>query len=534
MDKGRIRRAAEAASLKGMFGKGGPPDPNAALRRRLLAYLVLVVLMGAWIFRGGSEPDAPGSSPAVRPLDDDLVPAPIATPLVQVDHALLDTVRDGTPAERARLERDVRLHLLDLSSRLIYGDLERLGLHKADRKALMADPAAHRGEALWVIGRLKWWDSATLDGLYEVRGELEDEQGGSWAFLVATEPRDLSRAGPLASVPSDIEIGEVVRLKGFFFKDVDLARPDRTLFTAPMLVGRELLRSAFRIEPVTSIDDGMRERLARVQDQTLGLAELPLESPVFYELLSFAKHGAPDDFAPPDQITETTPTPLLTRPDDWRGRPVQIVGTLLVAEQPPLGPNGENPLGEPLVWTLWLSDARAGEMGTMELFTFDIPAGLKPGMIVEAKGRFFRRYAYESGSHKPHIASVIVANQVWTYVPPADTFTPMLVKSLVGGAALVLIVIVLGNLRDRRASSKERARRMDRTRKLVALPGALARGREAASAAADDATDGVSSERSSGEAGADAPPAPHGDAASEPLDEGAPQGTDPPPGGGAA
>lgn len=467
MDRSRLTRAAAAASTKGggLFKTAADPVGNA--RRRLIAYLIAIAVLGGAIVLY----DPPERAPEIvaRDADADLPVRPPHEALVEIDRARLAAVRDATPTARALLERDARLHLLEQSSRLIWGDLQRLGLQRGDWQQLMDDPASQRGDAVWAIGRLKWFETETLDGLFEVRGEIEDERGRSWGFLVAAEPYGAERG---ARQPTPIEVGEVVRVEGFFFKVADLARPDRSVVTAPLIVGRDLNRSMFRMEPVTELTDDQVARIASIDDRTLGLAEQPLETPEFYELLSYVKH-APRERLFAEEPVEVTPDMLLKSPARWRARPVRVTGVLVAAKQEELGLGGENPLGEPFIWELWASDNRAGELGTVGILAFDLPEGLRPGTIVEADGLFFRRQAYETRENKAHMASIILAREVWEFVPPPDTLTPIMVKIVGGLVGVVILLIVLANWRDRRASLDQRSKRMKRHQRNAALPGVL-------------------------------------------------------------
>src|SRR5690606_10658365 len=122
-----------------------------------------------------------------------------------------------------------------------------------------ADPAGRRGAPVWAIGTLRWVASETFDALRTWRGELVDEQGRSWAFLVPTEPWNVA-------------VGDVVRIAGFFYKVWETRRADGSWMTAPLVVGEELLASAFRMDPVTEL---RQNALDRVDDHDLAAASRP-------------------------------------------------------------------------------------------------------------------------------------------------------------------------------------------------------------------------------------------------------------------
>jgi hypothetical protein len=452
MDHQRIRDAA--------MGRKG--DLEARLNRRVRVYTVAAVVLGLfYVFGGGAGDDAPLER-ASKPLDPVDLPIDVP-PLAKVDPTLLQGVVDGTPAERAVLESAPLRHLMLQAGRLVYGDLPRLGLLPGDWDALVSEPAAHRGAPFWARGTLQWIEQEMVDGYLEVRGEVRDRAGQPWGFLVVTEPY---RAVP----------GDVVKLSGFFMKSHDLLRPDGSQVTVPLLVGDEILQSAYPMDPVTSLDSA---RFDGVRDADLAEASAPLESPEYWELLSYVDNTSVDTLFPPDEPLPTMlPTELLTRPWAHRAQPVTLTGVLYYMTEAPLGHRGENPLGIPFVWELWISDNRAGQAGTIHAVSIGRPEGLEEGDIVEVDGLFFRRQAFENKRNQPRMAAAVVAKRVRPLIPEPDTLTPALVRVVTGLVGVVVLLIVLGQWRERRASATARSRRMRRHQGNVARPGLLAAGGE--------------------------------------------------------
>jgi len=423
---------------------------------RLLAYGVLLAALllyvGVTIVRGTGA----AAGPAAPAPAGEAVPRGIREPLARVDPARLADVRDGSELLRAVLERDAAAHLLEQAGRLVHGDLEQLGLRDVPRAELLAGPTAHRGQPCTVIGTLAWQEELQDDVLgFCVQGEVRDAQDEPWNFLVLA---------PLV----DVRRGEVVRLSGFFLKHWDLLRPDGSRSSGPLLVGAEMLRSAFRIEPVTELPPGF---LARVRDFDLRDASLPIESPELFQLLSFVQNTPAETLfrgqpAPP----EVRPDLLLRDTDEWRGEPVRISGTLLLSRQIPLGPLGENPLGVPFIWELWLSSYQ----GTARVLSLEIPSGLRDGQdIVDADGIYFRRCTYENAQDLPHSAAVVVAKRLQRYVPQPNTWLPVAIRVVVGLVAAGAVLFALVARSDRKAAAAARQARIGRKKKLAALSGRL-------------------------------------------------------------
>lgn len=424
-------------------------------RRRLIVYAIFFVALlgyvGARLFEAGTRVET-----AVEAPPDEAEPRGRREILARVDPALLAGVRDGTELERVTLEREAAAHLLSQAGRLVWGDLEELGLAPAEREALEADPAAHRGRPLWVIGTLQWQEELEDEVLgFCVRGELRDAQDRPWNFLSVTQLEDVRQ-------------GEVVRVSGFFLKLWDLQRPDGSRSQGPLLVAEEVLRSAFRIDPVTELD---RDALLRVRDFDLADASQPLESPELFQLLSFVRHVPAERlFAGADPPPEIRPETLMRDTAEWRGETVRVSGRLLLAREIPLGPRGENPLGVPTVWDLWLTSYQ----GTSRVLSLQPPAGLAEMQdIVDADGLYFRRYAYENSRDVPRMAAVVVAARLTRYVPPENRWLPMAMRIMAGMAVAALGIFMWVARVDRKAAQVARQAAIARKKKLAARPGLL-------------------------------------------------------------
>lgn len=442
MDKSSIANAAERARRR-----------QSADTRRIWVYTFMIVVLGTVIFSQGGKKSAPVDTKPYEYPDEPV----IREVLAQVDPTQLASVRDTSRVERSTLETEPFRHLLIEAGKLVYGDLEQLGIEQGSWDALTDDPASQRGKPFWVLGELQWVDSLDSDLPTHWRGELQDEQGRSWHFACLVEPDGL-------------EVGDVVRVGGFFLKHYEGLRPDRSFASGPLLVGEEALPSAWRIEPQTALPAAELEAL---RDYDLGAATRPLEEPLFYKLMSYVRNTDVERFFPAGAAMEDyelEPITLLQNSALYRGKPVRVYGKLLYSQQMPLGPRGENPLGEPFAWFVWI-DNQFGGMSVA--ISFDEPVGMQKGDIIYADGLYYRRWAFENAINRPVMAAAIVTKRFEKHVPAPDTLTPMLRNGIIVLVVLMGALLFLGSMGDRKSASANRKRRMRLHRKNVARPGRL-------------------------------------------------------------
>ena len=153
-----------------------------------------------------------------------------------------------------------------------------------------------------------------------------------------------------------------------------------------------------------------------------------------------------------------------------------LTGVLYFKTEAPLGPRGENPLGVPFGWNLWVSDNRAGAAGTMLVVSLDEPTNVTERQIVTIKGRFYRRFAFENKANSPRMAAVIIASEIEPLIPEENALTPLLLNIILVMVGLVAAFIMVGQWREQRAMALARTQRMRRHRVNVARPGMLSRG----------------------------------------------------------
>ncbi len=440
------------------MGKRAAARPAGRESTRIKVYSIVILVIVVYVLRRSPEAARPTEPLEVQPPPE--AGEPIQTlqeyePLAQVDPALLAHVRDSSPVERAFIEPDAKQHLLVEASELIYGDLEYLGLEQGDWDALTGEPEDARGKPVWALGTVEWFDTDLSLNPPEVWGEIRDQDSRTWLFLVAQPTLD-------------VRVNDVVRLKGFFFKRHDRQRGDGSFASGPLVVGEELLRSAFRIDPVTKLRPDLFYGL---RDHTLQEASRPLASRAYYELLSFVQNTPHEELFPnAGERPLTHGSELMRNSDTTRGKRVKLRGRVLHSQSFPLGPEGENPLGVPTAYQTWLFNSG---VTTLAVSLDPPPAFIPDETIVDVEGIYFRRYGYENKRNEARIAAVLIAGEFREFVIPPNEFTPIVAGVMAGIVLVVAVLLLIGAIRDRIQGRKARTRSVQRKKKLIQQPGLL-------------------------------------------------------------
>ncbi|MED5331084.1 MAG: hypothetical protein VX916_07300 [Planctomycetota bacterium] len=445
MDKNRIRQAAT----------GRASGAATAEKRRILFYSVLIAVLAIALFRqqSGRRSVDTGTTIPSGWSDEPVVREPLAT----VDPSLLASVRDGTANERAFLEPQAKEHLVHQAGLLVWGDLQQMGLREATWTGLVNDSASFRGDPVFMIGTLAWLDSKSEAWPPEHRAEVLDQEGKSWNLLFGVEPEGL-------------KAGDVVKVEGFFLKHHDMFRPDRTFSSGPLVIGEELRASFFRIDPVTELPE---KELQGVRDVDLASASRPLDDPLLYKLLSYVQHTEVEELFPeevPIEQFEMKASELLKNSPLYRGKPVRVFGRLLHIQRRPLGHRGENSLGTPFVYALWI-DNQWGGMAVC--LTMERPENFEGGDILDVDGVYYRRYAYENARSAVVHAAVVVSKRITKFVPVPSNTTYIILTVIVSLGLVVGALLFFGTMKDRRFAAAERQRRMGRHKRNIARPGQL-------------------------------------------------------------
>ncbi len=254
----------------------------------------------------------------------------VREPAAKIDLELLSKVKDATRTDQLVREPDAYVHLLSQSRTLVRGDLEALGMAKLDVDQILADPSKYRGHAFEAKGTLESIEFIETGEQVEVRGTLVEPAGARVAFT--------------ALIPPTAVVGDVVRMRGFFFKllAVEL-KPGEYVGGVPCLVGKEITRSFFPAPPVTALDP---EVLARAHESSLE-EMMEIQEDVLFHVISWVKHLPAEERAKL-QGEWLDVRELDKDPDRWRGKLITFNARCLFGPKhnwtEHIGPDGENPL----------------------------------------------------------------------------------------------------------------------------------------------------------------------------------------------
>lgn len=429
----------------------------------IVMVVLLIVVSAVFFYSRLTTTDTRPSTPedAIRPRTPGNAP-----PAARPDPALLTGVRDSTSAEQAIRENEPFVHLMREAGKLVAGDFSRLDTQDLDDEAvllqLLADPAAARGQPFSARGLFSFVEEKSIDIVLDgvggavtgtltyYQGMVQDMSGHSYSFSVLEEPEN-------------IEPGQIVRIRGFFFKRFalfDPADPDRLIEDTVHLVGKRIVRSFLRMDPVSEISPAL---MATIRDYELEDQLRIPEEPLFHTL-SYVMNVDADELSA--QATDYTSFTLRTNPQEHRGQAVRVLGTFFESWPQHLGVTGENPLDLPEVWHGLL--VHGGPSFTFMILPEREPEWAKNGTTVIAEGIFLKRYAYQARNGEAVSAPLIVVKRFIRYEVNADAVNTMLMSVVCIVIALALfgwfLMSVFG---DRKANVRFRKRYYERRRESV-------------------------------------------------------------------
>lgn len=424
------------------------PGPRLALgaktsdRSRLLFLgVVMVLFIGgfAYLRVRSSETDPVSQQESLIPAEV-VRPRAVRIPSAQVDHALLIEVRDASRSERLVREPTPYGHLIAQARRLTTGDMEALGLQKIDAAAILEDPALHRGHAYEVKGILEQLEIVQGADYQEVRGTLLDVAGQRYAFTVLHEP--------------EASVGEVVRLRGFFYKLFAIeTAPGEYDDQAIYLVGRNLPRTYLEMAPTTDLADAP---LYQVSDFDI-TDMIDMQEDVLYHVLNFVRSLSPEARQNLD-YEDVEWSDLRRDPERYRGRPVRVFANYYPSLEwvRVLGPDGENPLETPAFHDgiLKLPHERI-----FRWIGFDpVPdEAIGDSRLVFLKGIFFKNYAWENSRGDILNAPLIVATGFEPFRVGENHLVEGMGYVIVGITTLLVLIFFIGVFNDRRESNRFRS-----------------------------------------------------------------------------
>ncbi|MFH2001603.1 MAG: hypothetical protein ABIK28_18105 [Planctomycetota bacterium] len=419
----------------------GVPTGSGSNRLIVLTVVTLIVL-GAYLYFN-YQAHLPQDEGVIDPGTYSEIPHSIRLPGAKVDLAKLSEIKDKDLAQRVIKETEPYHHLVQQAARLVYGDMELLGARKALWEEIVNDPQAFRGKPLEIKGNLQWFEKTTFNEVPLYRGSLVSKDGKDYYFTIL-------------NMPAEIKVHDVVKLQGFFFKLYSFNAPedDRRIDNAVFLVGKQLIPSFYQMEPVTTLD---MDLLNSIYDyDILDLAKYFEEKPL-YHILSYVQNMDKETLQKIDFGNEVLPPEILRKPDQYRGKPVKILGEIvLMPVEKVLGPDGENPLNTARCYHGVLLNYRGGKMGFCYFISLEKPAWMKKDDLVYMKGFFFRNYAYRTQNENLQPAPLIIVSGFEKFVLPEDNTIAYFSIGILGVSFLISLYFFMNVMKDRKHNQQYR------------------------------------------------------------------------------
>lgn len=435
----------------------GPSQPNrrAGGRARALGIglsFVGFVLAFIWLREQPFEDSSHERDSTVVPSQNPERSTRIAP--VERNARLLESVRDESLADRLVREPLPYQHLLVLARTLPDAEFEAGDVlahaEVEPLRSLLDSPVSFRGRAFIVRGRLLALAERDGSGRDETRGTLVTDFGQRVAFSVVE--------------PTELKIGDRVRLAGLFFKlYADEASPGDYDPRMIYLIGRAVERS---FDTLVKDADLAAIPFQDCQDRTLPqLIEWPQE--VVLRTLNFLRSLPPEARA--DGVAESVEwSDLRTDPDRHRGRLVRVVGTtspalewtrtlVPVDEKPPEGGTFAEGL-------LRLPNERWFRFIGLEGIPAEVAAASRE---IALEGIFLKNVAWRDRRGDVLCAPLLVAARFTAVTPSSGFVAPRFVSVVVGLGFLCATLFILGVFSDRRDADRFRTDYLRRKRRQL-------------------------------------------------------------------
>ncbi|KAA3605027.1 MAG: hypothetical protein DWQ01_20730 [Planctomycetota bacterium] len=418
-------------------------------RRRLWIMamgLVLVVGMAVTIQQSLSKGEEEGPAEPNETLE-----SMVAQPPVQPE--LLEEVADADEIDRLKIEPGPFRHLSQMAHLLQTGHLRALGNPELPLEQVEQNPESYRGKAFRVRGLLQATRILTRSP-----GAPEER----WSWLQTDQGQDVF----FVSLRTDEGVfpGSFVKGDGFFFK---LYRQtlDGKILTAPLLIGRELLRSYRLLEPSQEID---LAALADIETPEIGTQQGPQQTP-YWSLLNVAHHLGQDPaaleqrFENVPQLTLSRLTELAAQPAAFRGQPIILAG--MVSDHQVMEA-GENPVRLEFTTSIWLRNLAWGDHLVHVVAPGRFPDSREKGGSQEFQylGWFMQLESYFDTTNRPRRAPLfIVAGGRWMDVKAPSWIGETMLGFLAAAIVLTLVMIVL--IRQDRKRTAQMNRKLEERRR---------------------------------------------------------------------
>jgi hypothetical protein len=420
----------DLSKLKNPRGVSSSMD-GARLIIMTVLTIVVVVLFFFFRYQAGQQQD----ESSIQPDSFVEIPETRRVPGATVDPMLLADVRDEKLSDRVVKETAPYLHLIQQAARLVYGDMELLDVERLVPETVRNHPAAYRGKPFEVKGRLESFEKIAEHEFELYRGFLTTRNGDAVYFTVL-------------DIPWDAAIGDVVKLQGFFFKLYSFNLPEEERVTdAIYLVGKQLIPSFYDMEPVHELN---MKLLNTLWDYDILDMAKPFEEKHLYHMLSYVENLDPETVKSLD-YQELLPPEILRKPGEFRGKPVQILGeVVLLPVQRDLGPRGENPLGIKRVYHGVLLNYAGGKYGFCYFISLKRPDWMRKKDLVYVRGFFMRNYAYRTQNENLQPSILVVAADFEKFVLPEDYTMAYISIAILAGTLVVFSIFFISIFRDRK------------------------------------------------------------------------------------
>lgn len=420
----------DLSKLKDPRGVHSSTDGPRLIILTVLAFIVVAAFF-FFNYQAGKQQD----ESSIQPDSFVEIPETRRMPGANVELGLLAEVRDEKLSDRVVKETAPYIHLIAQAARLVYGDMELLGVETLDPEAVRNDPATHRGRPYAIKGRLEGFEKIEEHDFELYRGFMATRNGEYVYFTVL-------------DIPSDVVIGDVVKLQGFFFKLYSFNLPEEVRVSdAVYIVGKQLVPSFYDMAPAHELDQALLDTL--YDYDILDMAK-PFEEKHLYHLLSYVEN-VDQETIDSLRFQELLPPEILRKPGDFRGQPVQILGeVVLLPVQRDLGPRGENPLGIKRIYHGVLLNYAGGKYGFCYFLSLTKPDWMKKKDLVYVRGFFLRNYAYRTQNENLQPSILVVAVDFEKFVIPEDYTMAYISIAILAGTVLVFIIFFISIFRDRK------------------------------------------------------------------------------------
>ncbi len=376
---------------------GQPQQGRSQKEIRTLTGMVAVffVFFGAFVLVPMMTPGSDSVAPTTTESSDwEPIDVVMGRQPIQLKPELEKEIGEATEEQRVLKEPKPFLYLLEEVNRRSYRFLASGGFETVSPADLIASPDTNRARRVELKGELIYAEEKALDE----GGALPDQvvEGVIKTDAIGPDGQPCFAYFALSgTVPGNVELGDVVRLQGVFFKSYhfDVNPVGSPSFrTGPLIVAKRLMKSYF-FQNVTSLDS---EVLDTVEDDIAKAKVLEFEP--LYHTISYAKHYLESR----PRITEETDEeeakadlpPLIQgkdlreRPADYRGKMIRLIGKLEWLEKEPVD---ANPAG---IDVQYRAIMRSQDRILVETVFLEKPKNISLGNAVEVVGIFFKNHAF--------------------------------------------------------------------------------------------------------------------------------------------